>query len=294
MAERTIEELKTMQNLPLCIKIEKSKQRIREFTENIGDWGIHVSFSGGKDSTALLHLVRSIYPNTKGVFFNTGMERKGIVEYVKKQANIDVRYPKKSFATIVKEYGYPFPSKRVAANIMAARGNGSLAHIAKKYAPLCKSDCPYKVTAACCYWLKKAPARAYDKETHTHPIIGIRAEETQLRTQAWLQHGCNTFAKYHTSSAPLSFWTEQDILEYLYINNVQLAPDYGKIEHDKDGFHTTGINTSGCVGCLFPNAGAIIANLEYLRKCEPNRYNFLMDKLGYSEFLAWLGENKCI
>ena len=64
--------LKQRQGLPLHLKIKMSKQRIREFYEHF-DGKVYISFSGGKDSTVLLHLVRSLYPNVKAVYIDTGL-----------------------------------------------------------------------------------------------------------------------------------------------------------------------------------------------------------------------------
>lgn len=65
--------LKQRQSLPLNLKIEMSKRRIREFYEHF-DGKVFVSFSGGKDSTVLLHLVRSEFPDVEAVFVDTGLE----------------------------------------------------------------------------------------------------------------------------------------------------------------------------------------------------------------------------
>ena len=51
--------LKQRQSLPLHLKVELSKNRIKQFYEHF-DGNVYVSFSGGKDSTVLLHLVRSL------------------------------------------------------------------------------------------------------------------------------------------------------------------------------------------------------------------------------------------
>ena len=74
-----INELRLMQNYPLDLKIMKTKQRIIEWVNEYGIEGVYVAFSGGKDSTVLLHIVRSLYPQIEGVFANTGNEFPEIV-----------------------------------------------------------------------------------------------------------------------------------------------------------------------------------------------------------------------
>ena len=59
--------LKQRQALPLNLKVELTKRRIREFYEHFNG-NVYVSFSGGKDSTVLLDIVRSMYPNVVAVF----------------------------------------------------------------------------------------------------------------------------------------------------------------------------------------------------------------------------------
>ena len=66
-------QLTQFQNLPLDVKIAKSRLRIREWYEHYGGQ-VNVSFSGGKDSSVLLHLVRSLYPEVPAVFSDTGLE----------------------------------------------------------------------------------------------------------------------------------------------------------------------------------------------------------------------------
>lgn len=107
-----INELRLMQNYPLELKIMKTQQRIREWVSEYGEDGVYVAFSGGKDSTVLLRIVRSLYPNIEGVFANTGNEFPEIVQFVRKQENIKWVKPRKSFAKVLKEEGYPIISKK--------------------------------------------------------------------------------------------------------------------------------------------------------------------------------------
>lgn len=118
---RTKEDLKMLQALPLEIKILKTQQRIREWVQFYGEDGVCVSFSGGKDSTVLLHLVRSLYPNVRAVFSDTGLEFPEIRNFVKTFDNVDWVRPKMTFGEIVTKYGYPLFSKEISNTIWYAR-----------------------------------------------------------------------------------------------------------------------------------------------------------------------------
>lgn len=99
MTEKTnipIHFLAQRQSLPLEAKIEMSKKRIREWYEHY-DGDVYVAFSGGKDSTVLLHLVRSMYPDVEAVFSDTGLEYPEIREFVKTIDNVTWVKPKKNF-----------------------------------------------------------------------------------------------------------------------------------------------------------------------------------------------------
>lgn len=58
---RTRDDLRRLQALPLEIKIKMTQRRIRDWVKKYGEDGVYVSFSGGKDSTVLLHIVREMY-----------------------------------------------------------------------------------------------------------------------------------------------------------------------------------------------------------------------------------------
>ena len=74
MAKVEKQELYRLQALPLDEKIAIAQKAIREFVEHFGVDGIYISFSGGKDSTVLIHLCRQLYPDLVGLYSDTGLE----------------------------------------------------------------------------------------------------------------------------------------------------------------------------------------------------------------------------
>lgn len=114
-------ELKQMQSLPLRAKVRMTIQRIKGWIDEYGEDGVYVSFSGGKDSTVLLDIVRKEYPSVKAVFFDTGLEYPEIREFVKTFDNIDWIKPKMNFREVITKYGYPMISKEVSECVQGAR-----------------------------------------------------------------------------------------------------------------------------------------------------------------------------
>lgn len=121
MAKHTISDLYQMQSLPLSIKVRMTQNRIRGWINEYGEDGVYVSFSGGKDSTVLLDIVRKLYPGVLAVFVDTGLEYPEIREFVKSFDNVEWLRPKKTFRQVIEEYGYPFISKEVSDKVYGAR-----------------------------------------------------------------------------------------------------------------------------------------------------------------------------
>lgn len=119
--KHTMTDLYQMQGMPLEAKIEMTKRRIRDWVEYWGEDGVYVSFSGGKDSTVLLDIVRQDYPNIKAVFVDTGLEYPEVRDFVRTFDNVEWLRPKMTFKKVIEQYGYPFISKEVSECVYGAR-----------------------------------------------------------------------------------------------------------------------------------------------------------------------------
>ena len=223
--------------MPLGDKIRFTKRRIHEWVEHFGVNGCYVSFSGGKDSTVLLHIVRELYPDIEAVFVDTGLEYPEIRQFVKTFDNVTILRPEMRFDRVLEKYGYPIVSKEVSECIDQARKSlttGKYTYRLPKLMGTAKDkngnksmynqekwkfllDAPFKISNKCCNVMKKKPAHEYHKQTGKVPFIGTMAEESRLREQHYLQSGCNGFNNKIPTSTPIAFWTEQDVLAYIYI-----------------------------------------------------------------------------
>ena len=301
----TNQELIMLQSLPLDIKIMKTKQRICEWIDFYGENGVYISFSGGKDSTVLLHLVRELYPNIPAVFVDTGLEYPEIKQFVKTIDNVTILRPEMSFKQVIETYGYPMVSKEQAnylddirtstPKMRERRINGDAQgrfKLSKKWYFLI--DAPFKVSHRCCLVMKKKPVKKYEKETGRVPFVGLMAEESNLRKQSYLKNGCNAFESKRPISTPLGFWREKDILEYIYKNNIKIAEAYGDVEKITNSFgeeeyHTTKCDRTGCVFCGF---GVHLEKGENryqrLEKTHPQLHDYCMNKLGFKEVCEFM------
>jgi len=123
MAKHTSEELRQWQALPLDIKISMSCERIRNWVREYGEDGVYISFSGGKDSTVLLDLVRNRcgYKNVRAMFVDVPTQYPELRTFAQTFDNVDIVKPKISFIEVCEKYGFPLISKEVAECVEGAR-----------------------------------------------------------------------------------------------------------------------------------------------------------------------------
>lgn len=122
----------------------------------------------------------------------------------------------------------------------------------------------------------------------------------------------------------MSFWTENDILQYIHENNLPIAEAYGKVIIDNGAnqlegqysineylsdfrgckFKTTGCTRTGCVFCMF-GITQDLGRFKLLKEQEPALYDYVMrggefvdgiwqptkDGLGYDYVIDWLNEH---
>lgn len=254
---------------------------------------VYVSFSGGKDSTVLKHIVDGMYDDIPALFVNTGLEYPEIQKFAMSQKNVVTVRPEMRFDEVIRKYGYPVVSKEVSNTVYGARHGGGtgkwkntrmqrlrgelLDKDGRKSMYNCEKwgfllDAPFEVNDQCCAVMKKKPAKQYQKETGRMPMIGTMAHESRLRQQQWIRNGCNSFDGKKARSAPLSFWTEQDILHYIKKYDVPYCSVYGDIRVKpiddtlpgqvdlidvlgeytaEDQLETTGCGRTGCIFCMF-------------------------------------------
>ena len=296
-----------------------TKRRIVEWVNEYGINGVYVSFSGGKDSTVLLHMVRELFPEVEAVFVNTGLEYPEIQQFVKTFDNVTILRPKMRFDEVIKNYGYPIISKNVSRVIYDARKgkawamryvngtaymqNGEKSYLCcEKYAPLLSVD--FKCANTCCDVMKKAPMKQYGKQTGKKPITAQMAAESKRREMQWLQKGCNAFDTANPMSNPMSFWTEQDVLQYIKKYNIPIASVYGDIVYQTEPEQmrledlgvkncgteplcTTGCDRTGCIFCAFGAHLEKESRFERLKQTHQRQYAYCIGGGEYDENGIW-------
>lgn len=138
--------------------------------------------------------------------------------------------------------------------------------------------------------MKKSPMGIYQRKHKCYPYIGTLAEESRLREQAWVRHGCNAFDGAKKTSQPMSFWLNQDVLQYIKNEGIEIASVYGDVvTTDADGMKYDNLlapcgtlKCTGCqrTGCIFCGFGAHLekgeTRFQLLARTHPKQYEYCM------------------
>ncbi len=377
--KHTMEELKQWQSLPLDVKVMMSQQRIRDWVDMYGEDGVCISFSGGKDSTVLLDLVRNVcgFKNIPAVFVDVPTQYPELREFAMTFDNVVVLKPKINFMQVCERYGFPLISKEVSECVYGARrcqasmlrggskhkyqyeynklkGIGEysrkeVADMLNEWMPkqtvkntalarlmgllstdgkvadgLAEKDksryscekwqfflgADFEISKECCRIMKKTPLHNYQKETHRKPMTGQMADESRLREQQWLMNGCNAYDSKDPKSNPMAFWTNNDVLQYIYENNLPICSVYGKVvREDKQltieemmtgevnyQYRTTGAERTGCMLCGFGcHLDRSPSRFEMLKETHPKMYQMLdivkNNGVTFRQAIEWVNEH---
>ena len=281
----------------LNTKITRAQERIEALYNDTGG-KCYLSFSGGKDSTVVLALIKqceSLLTIPLGaipaVFNNTGIELGATTEFVRwVQENwynniVTIRHDKRdSFDWILKNKGKPIKIKLKSENLGKWQRNHNSFYLKQLLGDdtghykstiisdhdlhLIHPDFDIRIDNKCCQYLKKKP---FDKWAKDHDVkgymVGERAAEggaRQLNMNARIRAGgtaCTRTKGNMIVKLPIVDWTDEDVDQFIKMYNIPLSKAYTLYGSDR----------TGCIGCPF--AGKRLASsLKNLYDYEPWRY----------------------
>ena len=241
--------------------------RIQKIQQIIGKYGVdnfYMSFSGGKDSTALHYMIDEALPENKipRVYFNTGIEFQMVQSFVKELAEHDDRIaiiaPTTPIRQMLETEGYPFKSKEHSQRVHEFQVKGSHSNTTRNYM-MCEgsyaarakygcpkmlrfqfdADYPLKISHKCCARLKKDIGDKYMKEhDKTWTITGMTRAEGGARTHI----DCVNYSKGKGKFHPLAPVTADFINWYITERNIRICELY---------YPPYNFDRTGCKGCPY-------------------------------------------
>lgn len=241
-----------------------------------------ISFSGGKDSTVLSRIIDEALPGNRipRVFFNTGIEYKEILRFVRQKALEDNRFiiynSSVNIKNMLETKGYPFKSKEFAQKMYTYQRSGYCKTVTdylgttgnkaktfccpEKLKPCFTPDFTLKVSDKCCKELKKKISEKWSKENNKPIVItGMTRGEGGVRKSAT---ACAVFDEGKLHKFHPLFPVSKDFVDKaIYIYQIALC----KLYYPPYNFERT-----GCKGCPFNMK--LREQLEVMKKLLPEEY----------------------
>lgn len=222
--------------LPLDEKIKSSTAILDEVFSRHKNPVVY--WSGGKDSTVVLHQVLQYDKNIPVIFNDSLIEFPETYEFIEKLANdwkinLHITKPDTNLWEIGKKYGWPILGKNISSNVERARRTGNFRkQLSKLEVDLAKNG--LNISTKCSVLLREEPAKKLEKELEVDvKIIGLRADESRARVRLWVDHGSHYYVKQYFNkkegmwkASPITIWTDDDIWEYHKKFNIPYARLY--------------------------------------------------------------------
>lgn len=234
-----------------------------------------ISWSGGKDSTVVLHLVLQVAPNIPVIFVDLDClfseTKKYVIELAEKW-NINLHIVKSeehTFESVTQKYGYPIFSKNIASNVERAIRTGNVRKQLSKFEVFLVRN-KAKISAKCSHYLLEHPCKLKEKELNCDlKFIGLRALESRARVRLWADYGDIYPVKDYFGKKkpiikcnPISTWSENDIWEYFKECDIPICDIYNK-----------GYLRNGCWTCTMAIRNG---QLQKLKNYRPDLYKNLI------------------
>ena len=234
--------------------------KIRSTVEKYGEDKFYVSFSGGRDSVVLSHLIDLAVPGNMipRVYANTGIEMNAVRDYVlecqKNDPRIEIIKPSVNVKAALERDGYPFKSKEHSMYVDIYQRNGMCKTVDRYLNPeesrktfgcpkmlryQFTDDFKLKCSKKCCLNMKEKPMEQYARE-NDRPIafIGLLGDEKGGRNSA----KCFVDASFGKHFQPLTA-VDKEWEEY-FIEKEQIK--LCKLYYPPYNFERT-----GCKGCPY-------------------------------------------
>jgi phosphoadenosine phosphosulfate reductase len=206
----------------LSARLKESRRFVKKIAKLSGETPLIIQFSGGKDSMAMLGLVREVTDNFVCAYMATGMEFKGVVQFVK---------------DVCTDMGV----KLIISNPSMHKGN-----IFKRIERF--QSFPGLIATWCCRDLKLRPekkmlVKLYGKGTF-YKLEGVRRAESSRRMQIYKPYAGNPIRPDIEQSGsfevfPIINWTDDDVMNYLVMKGLPISGLYNEF------------GVSGCSWCPF-------------------------------------------